>query len=337
MEMGNLGNLKMKLTPKRIRIAAAAGVTAAAFAVPLIASPGLSEPHGNGRIEWTEGYIEARGQAVPPADAANAAQGRLKAFRAAKIDAQRNLLEICQSVRVTSNSTVKDFMQVSDAVSVQVTGVLKGAVVVEEKVDSVEGSDAAVVRMRAPIRGNITGALYDYLVKNNDLARKGYPLIKIENILMKVRHAFLQFVLPAPAHADVPAPGAASLQAPEIAPGTKTGIVLDLTDIQVKPELLPTITDDKGVAIVSPKLLDRRVAIEKGLVSYSSSVAEAKEMPRSGADPLVLKALNFVAGTESGIKVQLADGMGMEAAKKTLKDPTQVFKDGITVAYRVTW
>lgn len=309
------------------------------LSVPLssAAAAGLNEPSGQGSIDWTGGFIHAGGMAFPPETAANAAQARLMAIRAAKNDAQRNLLEVAQGVRVSSGSTVREFMAESDKVTVTVTGVVKGAIVLEE---TVTDDGAAVVRLKAPIWGNMAEALYDHLSGRKS---RRYPLRdeKAEPgrwplLHDLVRHALLRLVGPTTARADVPQPGGTPVR-PEPLPGTKTGIVLDLSDIMVKPELYPEISDQSGQPIVSPRLLDRQVAVSRGGVSYIHNIGDAVNLGRSGDDPLVMKAVNFAAGTEAGIKVQLADGMGMEAARKALKDPAQVLKSGITVAYRVTW
>jgi len=298
----------------------------------LSAAGGLVEPKGAGGIDWSEGFVYATGRAVPPPEAASPAQARLMAERAAKVDAQRNLVEVLKGVRVASETTVRDFMQASDRIETSVSGVVKGAVPVETKY---EDDGSLSVRLKAPLWGNLSESVYDYLVKN-PLPRKAYPRREgFPSVRDIIRHAMRNFWRPLTARADVPA--AKPPAPPPVLPGSKTGIVLDFTDIQLKPEMYPAISDEKGVAIVQPKLMDRAVAIQQGPVAYARSVEEAKAEGRSGKDPLVLKALNFVAGTEAGIKVQFADGMGVETARKALKDPSQVFKDGVTVAYRVTW
>lgn len=315
-----------------MRIAAVFTVFTLLAAAGLSASGGLVEPRGAGEIDWSGGFVEAAGRAVPPAEATNPAQVRLMAERAAKVDAQRNLVETLKGVRVASETTVRDFMQASDRIQTSVNGVVKGAVALETKFEE-DGS--VTVRLRAPLWGNLSESVYDYLVRN-PLPRKAYPRREgFPSLRGLIRHALLNFWRPLTAHADVPA--AKPPAPPPVLPGSKTGIVLDFTDIQLKPEMYPTISDDKGATIVQPKLMDRAVAIQQGPVAYARSVEEARTVGRSGEDPLVLKALNFVAGTEAGIKVQFADGMGVETAKKALKDPSQVFKDGVTVAYRVTW
>ncbi|NDG94004.1 MAG: hypothetical protein EBY55_12820, partial [Gammaproteobacteria bacterium] len=54
-------------------------------------------------------------------------QARLMAVRAAKIDAQRNLLETINGVRVTSGTTVKDMALESDIIGTRVKGMLQGS------------------------------------------------------------------------------------------------------------------------------------------------------------------------------------------------------------------
>lgn len=82
------------------------------------------------RINWTESYIEARGQAVPPTGKEKTAQGKLLARRGAIVDLQRNLLEYLQGVRVDARTTVKDFMA-TDIVRTEVQGIVKGVEILE--------------------------------------------------------------------------------------------------------------------------------------------------------------------------------------------------------------
>ena len=82
------------------------------------------------RIDWTEGYIEAQGEAVAPAGKADTAQGKLLARRGAVVDLQRNLLEFLQGVRVDSRTTMRDFMA-SDVVRTEVQGMIKNVEILE--------------------------------------------------------------------------------------------------------------------------------------------------------------------------------------------------------------
>ena len=84
-----------------------------------------------GRIDWQEGLITAKGVGLPPAFAANPAQARAMAVRAAELTARKNLLEILQGVRIDSASTVQNRMLGSDVVRSEVSGVLQNSRILE--------------------------------------------------------------------------------------------------------------------------------------------------------------------------------------------------------------
>ena len=72
--------------------------------------------------------ITAEGFGFSDANRFSEPQARLMALRAAKIDAQRNLLEVINGVRVTAGTTVKDMMLESDIIGTRVKGMLQGVV-----------------------------------------------------------------------------------------------------------------------------------------------------------------------------------------------------------------
>lgn len=87
-------------------------------------SGAVVEASEGAQLNWTSGYVEATGQAVPPTDKANTAQGKLLARRGAIVDLQRNLLEFVQGVRVDAETVMKDFMA-NDFVKTEVHGSIK--------------------------------------------------------------------------------------------------------------------------------------------------------------------------------------------------------------------
>ena len=74
-------------------------------------------------------------------------QARLMAVRAARIDAQRNLLETINGVQVTAGTTVKDMALESDIVGTRVKGMLQGAFELSSSVDRDGDSLVASVTM----------------------------------------------------------------------------------------------------------------------------------------------------------------------------------------------
>ena len=81
----------------------------------------------NGVLNWSKGFIRAKGYGVPPPDAISVEQGRLMAFRAAYADALANLLETTNGVKVTATTTVKDYVVKDNTIELKVSGVIKGS------------------------------------------------------------------------------------------------------------------------------------------------------------------------------------------------------------------
>lgn len=111
---------------------------------------------GQGSINWTAGEVYATGIGVPPASAANAAQSRAMAVRAAQVVAYRNLLEIVKGVRVDSETVVQDFITRSDVIRTRVDGIVKGARIVRSQHLS-DGSVEVIVAM--PMKGALMDAV----------------------------------------------------------------------------------------------------------------------------------------------------------------------------------
>lgn len=80
-------------------------------------------------INFQEGYIIAEGIGVMPPTAAEMSQGIALARLAAKVDAQRNLLEIIAGLKLNSETSVVNLMA-NDLIRTQVIGVLQGAQIV---------------------------------------------------------------------------------------------------------------------------------------------------------------------------------------------------------------
>lgn len=119
---------------------------------------------GQGSINWTSGEVYATGIGVPPATAANPAQSRAMAVRAAQVVAYRNLLEIVKGVRVDSETVVENFMTKSDIIRTRVDGIVKGARILKTQYMS-DGAVEVVVAMP------LAGALMDAIVPTTFGAR----------------------------------------------------------------------------------------------------------------------------------------------------------------------
>ena len=76
-------------------------------------------------------YVYATGVGVP-SPGGIPAQEKAKAKRAARLDAERQLLESLKGMAIDSTSTVQDFMLRSDRINSDVHGLIRGAEVIRE-------------------------------------------------------------------------------------------------------------------------------------------------------------------------------------------------------------
>lgn len=147
---------------------AAASRVIANWAQAQQAAKPVVEEKQNGSINWTEQFIEAKGQAAIDNERfKNVAQARLMAQRGAVVVAQRNLLEIVKGVNVTGETTVEDMITSKDYIISRVDGVIKGAQMVGEPMLK----DGFVeVRMRVSIYEGtgLAQAVYDELPDSSD-------------------------------------------------------------------------------------------------------------------------------------------------------------------------
>ncbi|MGC8894178.1 MAG: LPP20 family lipoprotein [candidate division WOR-3 bacterium] len=132
------------------------------------------QPVENGVINWTQGYIRARGYAVVSEKEANKPKARLGAERAATVIAQRNLLEIAKGVYINSETVVEDMMLSSDVIVSRVEGVVKGAKMVGQPHWLPDG--VVMVEMEMPLYGQ--NSLLSAVAPNNPTTKPDSQALK---------------------------------------------------------------------------------------------------------------------------------------------------------------
>lgn len=96
---------------------------------------------GSCKINWSQGYIVCQGES-------EAEQTRFAAKIAAKVIAQRNLLEVIQGVRIDSVTTVRDGLLSSDAIRSRVQGVIRGAQIISNEYVKNDGYAVATAKLK---------------------------------------------------------------------------------------------------------------------------------------------------------------------------------------------
>jgi hypothetical protein len=225
------------------------------------------------------------------------------ALRAAKIDAQRNLLEVINGVRVTAGTTVKDMMLESDIIGPRVKGMLQGSFETDSSVAFEDGSWVASVKMAV------------CMDKSDALCRAKPTLASITQPSLVGAPAEARYSV-----SDLPAVAAAVLEkidAPQNAPESAnaapvqaaatpapaedavanraTGLILDARALNYTPMLDVRVRTDSGKELYGPG----HVPMGSDWLHWAPSIVSANEMADIVGDaPLVMTPDSLGEATE---------------------------------------
>ncbi len=272
---------------------------------------------GIGNIDWFGGFITAKGCGTAK-PSGNKAQDRIMARRSAIANAQRTLLETVKGVRIDSTTLVQNMMVQEDRIVAQVSGVIKAAQIVGEKMEWVKEAPLVTVEMR--------------LCLTQDRCMIGSPLISALNLDQKRQpvHAPPRVFSPPPAPAEPAVPKPPPGQPPAVRPPSGlpivsppsappavippkvealprfypfdtsrpvTGMVLSLAGRPFQKELMPVVAtfgkDRAPLTVYSAKSVNPAVIRTYGVVRYAESVEQGKKNPYLGDNVLVIPAENI--------------------------------------------
>lgn len=192
-----------------------------------------------------------------------AGSAKVLARRAAVVDAQRNLLESVKGVAVDSDTTVENFMLKSDIIHTKVNGIITGARVVSEEM---QPDGVYKVTMAVPVYG--VGSVSDVAI--NAVVGESAPV-------------------------PVPVPSV-NYQPTVSISGGYTGLVINAKDSGLVRTFCPAIYDTNGRAIYGVHNVDKKYAIDYGVVGYAkgedgwSNVSAGTS--RAGNNPLVINIVS---------------------------------------------
>lgn len=235
----------------------------------------------SGTINWEYGGVKSKGTGAPPNNMPPG-QSKLMARRAAVADCYRNLAETIFGVRVDSETTVKNFVTESDVIKTQVSGLVQGAQILNDK-EMPDGTFEVECKIGMYGKDNsvssviMTQAIED---EKETYKKKEQPLPE-------------PFPEP-PAPAEIPA-------------AAYTGLVLDCRGLGAKPAMSPKVVSEVGEEVYGTLKVDPEIIIEKGLVGYTSSMEKAKKNSRVGSNPLVVKAVKVTGNFMADVVVSSSD------------------------------
>lgn len=254
---------------------------------------------GNAEINWTKGYIQAIGEGYPAKWAKDYARKLGSAKEAAKGVAQRNLLEAVKGIVIDSETLIENQAIAYDLIKKQVSGIVKGASVIENmtKVEEFpDGSMKVSVTVRMPIYGS--GKLADIVQPSAD------------NLPAAVRPYWKEAEHPFDV-AEVPE--AAQKPLTEV----YTGLIVDVRGIEVRPAMAPKIMAANGTEVYGTAFVSRDYAVSQGIVGYAKSPTFARKMDRVADNPLVIKAVKTQGDLKTDVVVTLEDAYKIEKLKET--------------------
>jgi hypothetical protein len=221
------------------------------------------EVSGDGSVSWAEGFVYAKGMGLPPRNAVGEARRKVYARLSAKASAQRQLLEITKGVRIDAKTLVVNMMVANSEVNSEVTGYL--------------GQFAEIVKDSEKWNGEY----YELLMR---IPFKGLYRIIYE----PEKDKFL-----APEAVKWEPAGEQSIKKSPTKTPVCTGIVIDCRGLKFTACVRFQIVSKDKKHVYGVKNALFRVAADKGLVGYSTSLDKAMKDKRVGKSPRLIKAVGI--------------------------------------------
>ena len=187
-------------------------------------------------------------------------QAKLMARRAAVVEAQRNLLETVKDVVIDSETNVEMSMTLNDTIHSEISGVIRGARVIDEEYIPEDGIYRVTMSVPMYGVGSLGQVVFDNVIGNNQ----------------KV---------------PVPAPSPAYNPSTQLN-GNYTGLVIRARGAGLVRTFCPAIYDTSGRAIYGVYNVDKKYAIDYGVVGYAQGPQGWDKVrmgtSRAGSNPLVV-------------------------------------------------
>ena len=215
-------------------------------------------------VDWGTGVIRVKGYGVGKAVYKDTSPGqyRLMGIQAARMDAQRKLVECIDGIQVTFEAKMSDFSAEYVTVKTRAAGLVKNAVEVgDPKYNNEMG--AWEVTMEMKLFGGAKSVASVAFLPFKDEPKVDFP---------------------PPVNKEV-------VNQPTVVSQNYTGLIVDCSGLgEINPVMSPVIKNTDGTKIYGHENLDPDKIIHNGMASYAESVDDEISRSRAGSKPLIVKA-----------------------------------------------
>lgn len=242
----------------------------------------------HGWVNWCQGIIYAEGLGRVPAEVCKEKQDPSTA-KDAEEDAHANLFQTVKEVRIDSSARVRDLVEKSDMIRVQLQGMVKRAQLIKREYLS-DGTVHVTVALK--LTGGLAQlALPEYVRQVRDIK----PISGEPSVGKK------------PEKSSEPSP-----------PTVYTGLVVDARGLQGQPAMVPMIVDENGREVYGSAYVSREFAVQNGMAAYGRDLKTAQNDPRVSNQALAVRALRTVGPSGCDFVISNADAWKIQNASENL-------------------
>lgn len=192
-------------------------------------------------------------------------QSRFAALIAAKVDAQRQLLEQIKGTKIDSETTIENGMMKSDIITTKIKGLLKNARVVKESYDPSNGT--ASVTMAIGFNKVASQIFSDRNLIKDDIENR--------NVINKTH-----IIQNSNVKKDEP---------------IYDGLIVDVRGLNMEPAMINRVYS-KNEIVYDPTKVPQTIIVERGLAAYTIDINKAKAILETycSKKPIVVKAVKLL-------------------------------------------
>lgn len=114
-------------------------------------------------------------------------------------------------------------------------------------------------------------------------------------------------------------PGEKPTEVPSSGQEKNTGLIVDARGAGLMPALAPKLLDEAGKVVYSADCLSKDALEQNGVVGYFEDIESAKKNPRTGTNPLVLKAVKASPSSKTDAILSTGDADKLRDPNTNLK------------------